>query len=120
MRISSIASGTASRNHCRHFRCLSFAGVPLEGQGLPRDAHARYVERSMPRHSSSGLHFCLWLGLIAAACMAARAQERGTGAANANEKEFEALLKQGFELHQQARFAEALPVLERARKLEPQ
>src|SRR2546430_1000357 len=84
---------TASRNRCRHFRCLSFAGVPLDGQGLPRDAHARYVERSMPRHSSSGLHFCLWLGLIAAACMAARAQERGTGAANANEKEFEALLK---------------------------
>jgi predicted Zn-dependent protease len=33
---------------------------------------------------------------------------------------FEALLKQGFALHQQARFAEAIPVLERARRLAPQ
>jgi predicted Zn-dependent protease len=33
---------------------------------------------------------------------------------------FEALLKQGFELHRQARFAEAIPVLERARRLQPQ
>lgn len=32
---------------------------------------------------------------------------------------FDALLKQGFQLHQQARFAEAIPVLERARKMEP-
>jgi predicted Zn-dependent protease len=33
--------------------------------------------------------------------------------------EFEALLKHGFELHQQARFREAIPVLERARGLRP-
>lgn len=33
--------------------------------------------------------------------------------------EFQILLKQGFELHQQARFAEAIPVLDRARKLAP-
>ncbi len=33
---------------------------------------------------------------------------------------FDALLKQGFELHQQARFAEAIPILESARKLAPQ
>jgi Flp pilus assembly protein TadD len=33
--------------------------------------------------------------------------------------EFRSLLKQGFDLHRQARFAEAIPVLERARRLEP-
>ncbi|MDE3201083.1 MAG: tetratricopeptide repeat protein [Acidobacteriota bacterium] len=33
--------------------------------------------------------------------------------------QFTALLKQGFALHQQARFTEAIPVLERARQLEP-
>ncbi len=36
-----------------------------------------------------------------------------------DESEFQALLKQGFDLHQQARFSEAIPVLERARQLEP-
>ncbi len=33
--------------------------------------------------------------------------------------EFDALLKSGFALHQQARFAEAIPILEHARRLEP-
>jgi predicted Zn-dependent protease len=33
--------------------------------------------------------------------------------------DFQSLLKQGFALHQQARFAEALPLLDRARRLEP-
>lgn len=33
---------------------------------------------------------------------------------------FDALLKQGFELHQQARFAEAIPLLQQARRLQPQ
>ena len=46
------------------------------------------------------------------ACAAARGQVP-------DESEFQALLKQGFDLHQQARFAEAIPVLERARQLEP-
>ena len=46
------------------------------------------------------------------ACLAARGQVP-------DESEFQALLKQGFDLHQQARFAEAIPVLERARQLEP-
>ena len=35
------------------------------------------------------------------------------------EEGFQSLLKRGFELHQQARFVEAIPVLERARRLEP-
>ena len=44
-----------------------------------------------------------------------------SGAAqNVSEGElFQSLLKQGFALHQQARFAEAIPTLERARRLEP-
>ncbi len=52
-------------------------------------------------------------------CLGASAHGRDAPA-NQDEKEFQALLKQGFELHQQARFVEAIPVLERARKLEPQ
>ena len=43
---------------------------------------------------------------------AGSAQDPNTGVT------FDALLKKGFELHQQARFAEAIPVLERARKLD--
>ena len=44
---------------------------------------------------------------------------RAAGAQTGSSEGFEALLKQGFELHKQARFAEALAVLERARRLEP-
>ena len=33
--------------------------------------------------------------------------------------EFRGLLQQGFALHQQARFVEAIPLLERARRMEP-
>jgi tetratricopeptide (TPR) repeat protein len=50
----------------------------------------------------------------------ALAAGRGTGAQDPSESEFQSLLKQGFALHQQARFAEAIPILERARKLQPQ
>src|ERR1700738_4237124 len=40
-------------------------------------------------------------------------------AQSADGDEFQALLKQGFSLHQQARFADAIPVLEHARRLQP-
>lgn len=50
------------------------------------------------------LPFCLHVAAFA---------QGGTG------DEFERLLKQGFALHQQARFVEAIPLLERARRLEP-
>ena len=45
-------------------------------------------------------------------CLAAAAQ-------NQAEAEFQTLLQQGFALHRQARFEESIPVLERARQLEP-
>ncbi len=60
------------------------------------------------------------VGLAVAAYTAATAQRAGTGAASDKEAQFQALLKQGFGLHHQARFAEAIPVLERARTLQPQ
>jgi tetratricopeptide (TPR) repeat protein len=41
------------------------------------------------------------------------------GAQGLREDEFQTLLKQGFDFHQQARYAEAIPVLEHARNLEP-
>lgn len=74
----------------------------------------------MPRHRSSSIHISACLLLALAVGVRAGAQERGAGAANANEEEFQALLKQGFGLHQQAQFTESIPILERARKLEPQ
>jgi predicted Zn-dependent protease len=43
----------------------------------------------------------------------------GGWAQSSDEDEFSGLLKEGFQLHQQARFAEAIPVLEHARRLEP-
>lgn len=39
---------------------------------------------------------------------------------SADDAEFQSLLKRGFELHQQARFTEAIPLLEHARRLEPE
>lgn len=42
-----------------------------------------------------------------------------TVAQSVSEDQFQSLLKQGFWLHQQARFREAIPLLERARGLEP-
>jgi len=52
------------------------------------------------------------LFLAACICLHAVAQSPG-------EDQFQTLLKQGFELHQQAQFAEAIPLLERAQRLEP-
>ena len=45
-------------------------------------------------------------------CITAVAQSPG-------QDDFETLLKQGFELHQRAQFTDAIPLLERARRLEP-
>lgn len=50
--------------------------------------------------------------LLASCCLSLGAQSHA-------QDEFQVLLKQGFELHQQARFTEAIPVLDRARKLAP-
>ena len=52
------------------------------------------------------------VALCLCVCLAARAQSPTVD-------KFEALLKQGFELHQQARFTEAIPLLESARRLQP-
>ena len=44
----------------------------------------------------------------------------GTLATGYGQESFESLLHRGYDLHQQARFAEAVPVLEQAHKLAPQ
>lgn len=49
---------------------------------------------------------CLWVS----PALAARGQDSG---------DFRALLEQGFALHQQAKYVEAIPLLEKARRLEP-
>jgi predicted Zn-dependent protease len=81
---------------------------------------ARYFERSMPRHRLSENRIWVSLGLAMTLGMGVAAQRPGTDSAHDNDARFQTLLKQGFDLHQQARFAEAIPVLERARTLEPQ
>ena len=55
-----------------------------------------------------------------AVCVSTTSQRAAADAAHDNQAQFQALLKQGFALHQQARFAEAIPMLERARTLEPE
>lgn len=74
----------------------------------------------MPRHCSSAVHVSACLLLALAAGVGAKGQTHAARAGTTSEDEFQALLKHGFELHQQARFGESIPVLERARKLEPQ
>ena len=51
--------------------------------------------------------------MLLAACLASSGQQP-------DDSGFQSLLKQGFALHQQARFPEAIPVLEHARRLQPQ
>jgi predicted Zn-dependent protease len=62
--------------------------------------------------SQSGTKTSLLLLMVVCASHLACAQGAG-------DDRFQALLKQGFELHRQARFAQAIPVLEQARRLEP-
>ena len=66
----------------------------------------------MLRASQNGIRAWGAVCLCACASLAVLAQ-------NPSEEEFQRLLKQGFALHQQARFVEAIPVLEHARRLEP-
>jgi predicted Zn-dependent protease len=56
----------------------------------------------------------LWIAMMFACCLGIPDSAQSTG-----KDSFQALLQQGFQLHQQARFADAIPVLERARRLEP-
>jgi predicted Zn-dependent protease len=56
----------------------------------------------------------LWMAILFAGCMSIAA-----GAQPAGGDSFQSLLQQAFQLHQQARFSEAIPLLERARRIEP-
>jgi len=55
----------------------------------------------------------IWIAIIFVGWVDVAAWAQSTG-----EDSFQALLQQGFQLHQQGRFAEAVPLLERARRLE--
>lgn len=66
----------------------------------------------MVRHIRIGGRVCT-IALLAACVKLAGV------ARSSDEDRFQTLLKQGFELHQQARFTEAIPVLRRARQMEP-
>ncbi len=74
----------------------------------------------MRRPGPARLRICVRALLGVSICFSAVAQGTGDGGPSPNEAEFQTLLKQGFDLHQQARFTEAIPRLESARRLEPQ
>jgi len=61
----------------------------------------------------TGARTCIGIVLWSSISLFAPAQNQGRDA-------FPVLMKQGFALHQQARFAEAIPILDRARRLEPE
>ena len=56
----------------------------------------------------------LWIAIFLVGWVGVASGAQPTGG-----ESFQSLLQQGFQLHQQARFAEAIPLLERARRLEP-
>ena len=66
----------------------------------------------MPSHVSTEMKTCILPLLTVSLCLVA-------GAQSSEDAEFHTLLNQGFDLHRQARFVEAIPLLEHARKLEP-
>src|SRR5258708_762823 len=89
---------------------LAFVDIPFTG--LQRDAARRYVGRGMMGFRQTALGVCA-TGLLAVGMWVA------AGAQSLSDGDFQTLLKQGFDLHQQAKYAEAILVLERARNLEP-
>lgn len=68
-----------------------------------------------PQATHTARRFCV--SITVALCLEVAGQAQSV-APPAGGDDFAALLKQGFALHQQARFAEAIPVLERARRLD--
>lgn len=66
----------------------------------------------MRRLNKSAVQFCATFLLIQSVCFVLCAQP-------AKQDDFQSLLKQGFALHLQARFLDAIQVLRRARQLEP-
>ncbi len=93
-------------------RLSPYPDFAAKTRGLQPDAARRYGGRSMMRHSQARAGIRATALLAGCVCLAAVAE-------SPNEHQFQALLKHGFELHQQARFAEAIPLLESARLLEP-
>ena len=81
--------------------------VAVKGYGEPM------VMRLTLGRSQIGVQFCAMAFLGCCAGFTAFAQ-------TSDRDGFQDLLQQGFQLHQQARFLEAIPVLEKARKLEPE
>lgn len=73
----------------------------------------------MPAHHFHRHKICVWVFLVVAVPIACGAQIPDKGASKPDGAQFQSLLQQGFDLHRQARFAEALPILNRALNLEP-
>ena len=79
-------------------------------------APGRYGFGRMRRTGQIGAGGYAWFWAMA---LLAGCASLAAGAQTSAGDDVQALLKQGFALHQQARFAEAIPLLEQARRLEP-
>lgn len=77
-----------------------------------RESCGRYIDRNVRRFNSGGLRVCAKWRLAGWLCFAACA-------AFAQGQDFQAALQQGFNLHRQGRFSDAIPLLEHARRLHP-
>jgi predicted Zn-dependent protease len=75
-----------------------------------------YREFLMSSFEKSGWWRAATCAVAAVSLVGAQLSSAQTG----DEAKFEALLKQGFQLHQESKFEEAIPVLESARKIVPQ
>lgn len=74
----------------------------------------------MERQAQSGTRRSVGILALALVCVSLHAQPSADSTSDTRLPEYEQLLKQAFELHKRAQFAEAIPLLERARRLAPQ
>jgi predicted Zn-dependent protease len=113
---------------------LAFNRLPCRNSGtdLPPSATERYGKRMTSGPVSSlklgtirpwcRIRFCAGTVLIFYGTLAGSAQSRDTSdgaTARQQAADPDTLLQRGFQLHQQGRFAESIPVLEQARRLAP-
>lgn len=102
----------AGRGRPRGSPQFETSAAPSIQARLPTQAAKLYGDRVTLKQRKTGARVCATLLLCALQAFALAAQSPPAPA-------FDDLLKQGFDLHQQARFAEAIPILEQARHLQP-
>jgi predicted Zn-dependent protease len=90
---------------------------------MVRHHKIKFCYCGLPRHRAMVTAMRIIHAIGAGACLMAMLAGGSTVTAHAqtqqDQNRFESLMKQGFELHQQARFAQAIPLLQQAHRLAP-